>query len=105
MDPVTLKHRDGRVRRANTPSDQVAAEFDGFKVVHDVDITPDDPSGFVVDPVAPIPPGPSDETAKERREREKAERRREAEDKAAKAAEGTAGDTPFVVDSEGEVTK
>lgn len=71
--PVTLKKGDN-VRTANTPADLVAAQFDGFKEVHDVDIEPEDPSGFVVDPVPEVPAPQPTETRRERVARERAER-------------------------------
>lgn len=92
--PKTFKKGD-QVRVVNTPADEVSAQFNGFKEVHDVDIEPNDPSGFVVDPVDPTL-ADTNESPRERRERKSAERRAAAEQAQADAA---------VVNSEGEVAQ
>lgn len=56
--PKTYQRGD-LTRVVNTPADEVDAKFNGFKVVHDVDIEPESDS-FVVDPVVETP-GPADD--------------------------------------------
>lgn len=84
------------VRVVGTPADQVSVEFDGFVEKHDVDIDPEDPAGFTVDPVVDVPAPKPSETRRERASRERAE---------AEAAQGTADVDSFSVNTDGEVSK